>query len=58
VTQDQTIVIPRAEATTSGDHFEVLVGFEVTPRWPSSIATATASAPTPEPAPPSRRRSK
>ena len=31
VTQDQTIVIPRAEATTSGDHFEVLVGFEVTP---------------------------
>lgn len=31
VTRDQTIVIPRAEATTSGDHFEVLVGFEVTP---------------------------
>ena len=31
VTQDQTIVIPRAAATTSGDHFEVLVGFEVTP---------------------------
>lgn len=31
VTQDQTIVIPRAEATTSGEHFEVLVGFEVTP---------------------------
>ena len=31
VTQDQTIVIPRAEATTSGDHFEVLVGFDVTP---------------------------
>lgn len=31
VTQDQTIVIPRAEATTSGDNFEVLVGFEVTP---------------------------
>ena len=31
VTQDQTIVIPRAAATTSGDHFEVLVGFDVTP---------------------------
>ena len=26
-----SIVIPRAEATTSGDHFEVLVGFDVTP---------------------------
>ena len=32
VTQDQVIVIPRAEATTSGDHFEVLVGFDVTPQ--------------------------
>jgi len=31
VTRDQTIVIPRAEATTSGDNFEVLVGFDVTP---------------------------
>jgi hypothetical protein len=31
VTQDQTIVIPRAEATLSGDHFEILVGFDVTP---------------------------
>jgi len=31
VTQDQTIIIPRAEATTSGDNFEVLVGFDVTP---------------------------
>ncbi len=31
VTLDQTIVIPRAEATTSGDHFEILVGFDVTP---------------------------
>ena len=27
----QTIVIPRAEATTSGGHFEVLIGFEITP---------------------------
>lgn len=32
VTQDQTIVIPRASATTSGDHFEILVGFDVTPQ--------------------------
>ncbi|HUH23511.1 MAG TPA: Tat pathway signal sequence domain protein, partial [Brevundimonas sp.] len=31
VTQEQTIVIPRAEATTSGDNFEILVGFDVTP---------------------------
>jgi hypothetical protein len=31
VVQDQTIVIPRAEATTSGEHFEVLIGFDVTP---------------------------
>lgn len=31
ITQDQTIVIPRAEATTSGDNFEILVGFDVTP---------------------------
>jgi hypothetical protein len=32
VTQDQTIVIPRATATTGGDHFEILVGFDVTPQ--------------------------
>jgi hypothetical protein len=31
VTVDQTVVIPRAEATLSGDHFEILVGFELTP---------------------------
>ncbi|WP_420478833.1 Tat pathway signal sequence domain protein [Brevundimonas sp. FT23028] len=31
VTQDNTIVIPRAAATTSGDHFEILVGFDITP---------------------------
>jgi len=31
VTQEQTIVIPRAEATTSGGNFEILVGFEVSP---------------------------
>lgn len=31
ITQDNTISIPRASATTSGDHFEILVGFDVTP---------------------------
>ena len=31
ITEGQRIVIPRAESTTSGDNFEVLVGFEVTP---------------------------
>jgi hypothetical protein len=31
VEQGQTIVIPRAAATTSGANFEILVGFEVTP---------------------------
>lgn len=31
ITQDQTIVIPRADSTTSGDNFEILVGFDVTP---------------------------
>jgi len=31
VTQEQTIIIPRATATTSGDNFEILVGFDVTP---------------------------
>lgn len=31
VTQDQTIVIPRANDTISGDNFEILVGFDVTP---------------------------
>lgn len=31
VTDQRTIVIPRAEATTSGGNFEILVGFDVTP---------------------------
>lgn len=31
VEQTQSIVIPRAEATTAGSNFEVLIGFEVTP---------------------------
>lgn len=30
-TEEQTIVIPRAAVTTSGDNFEILVGFDVTP---------------------------
>jgi len=31
VTEEQSIVIPRATAETSGGNFEVLVGFDVTP---------------------------
>lgn len=31
VTEEQSVVIPRASATTSGGNFEILVGFEVTP---------------------------
>lgn len=31
VIEEQTVVIPRAEVTTSGDNFEILIGFEVTP---------------------------
>ncbi|ADL02032.1 hypothetical protein MMB232_02636 [Brevundimonas subvibrioides] len=31
VTEEQSVVIPRASITTSGGNFEVLVGFEVTP---------------------------
>jgi len=31
VQQAQSIVIPRADATTSGNNFEVLIGFEITP---------------------------
>jgi hypothetical protein len=31
VRQQQRIVIPRAEATTSGENFEILIGFDVTP---------------------------
>lgn len=31
VQQAQTIVIPRADATTSGNNFEVLIGFDITP---------------------------
>lgn len=31
VTEAQSVVIPRASATTSGGNFEILIGFEVTP---------------------------
>jgi hypothetical protein len=31
VQQAQSIVIPRADATTAGSNFEVLIGFEITP---------------------------
>ena len=31
VTQEQSIIIPRADITTSGGNFEVLIGFDVTP---------------------------
>lgn len=31
IEQEQTVIIPRAAATTSGSNFEVLVGFDVTP---------------------------
>jgi hypothetical protein len=31
VNEQRTIIIPRAEATTSGGNFEVLIGFDVTP---------------------------
>ncbi|MFC5345867.1 Tat pathway signal sequence domain protein [Brevundimonas staleyi] len=30
-TEEQSVIIPRAETTTSGGNFEVLIGFEVTP---------------------------
>jgi len=30
VSQDQTIVIPRADIATSGANFEILIGFDVT----------------------------
>jgi hypothetical protein len=32
VTEERTIMIPRADITTSGGNFEVLIGFEVTPQ--------------------------
>ena len=41
ITQDQTIMIPRADATISGDNFEVLIGFDVTPAMAEFNATGS-----------------
>jgi hypothetical protein len=63
ITQDNTILIPRASATVAGDNFEVLVGFEVTPemaefnrsgsrfRIPAGQPQTPAQAPAQTPAP-------
>ena len=54
VTQEQTIVIPRADATTSGDNFEILVGFDVTPQMAEFNRTGSrfrVNAGTTQPAP-------
>ncbi|GAA0200380.1 hypothetical protein GCM10010203_59910 [Actinomadura yumaensis] len=55
VHEQRTIIIPRAEATTSGGNFEVLIGFDVTPemaefnrsgsRFRVNAGAAQASAP-------------
>jgi len=31
LTEEQSVIIPRAEETTSGGNFEILIGFDVTP---------------------------
>lgn len=54
VHQAQTIVIPRADATTSGNNFEVLIGFDVTPEMAEfnrsgSRFRVTAGQPQPNP---------
>jgi hypothetical protein len=57
ITQDQTIVIPRAEMTTSGDNFEILVGFDVTPEMAEfnrSGSRFRVNAGTTAPTPPAR----
>ncbi|NBB64622.1 Tat pathway signal sequence domain protein [Pseudomonas sp. ODNR1LW] len=55
VHQERSIVIPRADLTTSGGNFEVLIGFDVTPemaefnrsgsRFRANAGTAQASTP-------------
>jgi hypothetical protein len=55
VHQERSIVIPRADVTTSGGNFEVLIGFDVTPemaefnrsgsRFRANAGTAQASTP-------------
>jgi hypothetical protein len=60
-TRDQTIVIPRANASVSGDNFEILVGFEVTPamaefnRTGSRFRVNAGTAPAADPAQPPAR---
>lgn len=59
VTEEQRVIIPRANLTTSGDNFEILVGFDVTPemaqfnrdgsRFRINAGTATPAAPTTQP---------
>src|SRR5690606_35540628 len=41
VTQDQVVVIPRADATYSGEHFEILVGLDVKPQMAEFNRTAS-----------------
>jgi len=60
VTEHKTIVIPRADLTTSGSNFEILVGFEVSPemaefnrtgsRFRVNAGQPTAAAPATPPA--------
>ena len=60
VTEERTIVIPRAGVDTSGGNFEILVGFDVTPEMAEFNrsgsrfrvnAGATPAAPAPASAP-------
>lgn len=59
VSDERTIVIPRAEMTTSGANFEILVGFDVTPemaefnRSGSRFRVTAGQTPSPVEAPPS-----
>lgn len=58
VTEERTITIPRAQLTTSGSSFEVLIGFDVTPemaefnRSGSRFRVNAGTAPAPAPAAP------
>lgn len=39
--QEQTVIIPRTDATISGDNFEILIGFDVTPAMAEFNATGS-----------------
>ena len=41
VTEEQSIIIPRATAETSGGNFEVMIGFDVTPEMAEFIRTGS-----------------